>query len=212
MSTNTKYLLAALSLALVKAGEVLSEHSEYFDNEGNYVGPDGGDNGTIIQKPQITPAQIVAATGSDETDSDGLPWDARIHASTKTKTQKGAWTRRKGVDDATFGAVIAELRGGTAPAAPVVPTPTAPVVPTVTAPVVPTVTAPVVPLTPFVQLTDWLAKNTGPGKALSQEWITSTLTSNGMSLPELATNQEAATAFLEAFRGALASMGVAEVA
>lgn len=48
------------------------------------------------------------ATG--ETDSTGLPWDERIHASTKTQTAKGVWKKRKGVDDATMQAVENELR------------------------------------------------------------------------------------------------------
>jgi hypothetical protein len=46
-----------------------------------------------------------------ERDSDGIPWDERIHASTKTRTQAGTWTRRRNTPDATFDAVMAELRG-----------------------------------------------------------------------------------------------------
>ena len=34
-----------------------------------------------------------------DVDSEGLPWDARIHASTKTKTQAGVWKKRKGLSD-----------------------------------------------------------------------------------------------------------------
>lgn len=43
-------------------------------------------------------------------DSDGLPWDGRIHASTRTTTAKGVWKKKKGVDEALTAAVTAELR------------------------------------------------------------------------------------------------------
>ncbi len=43
-------------------------------------------------------------------DSDGLPWDGRIHASTRTTTAKGVWKKKKGVEDSLTNAVTAELR------------------------------------------------------------------------------------------------------
>ena len=43
-------------------------------------------------------------------DSAGLPWDERIHSSNKATTDKGAWRKRRGVQDATVTAVEAELR------------------------------------------------------------------------------------------------------
>jgi hypothetical protein len=46
-----------------------------------------------------------------ERDSDGIPWDERIHASTKSTNKDGTWTRRRNTPDATFDAVMAELRG-----------------------------------------------------------------------------------------------------
>ncbi len=69
-------------------------------------------------------------------DKNGLPWDARIHSSSKGINADGTWRRRKGIDDATVQAVEAELRarGGLAPAAPVaqaappMPAPAAPVI------------------------------------------------------------------------------------
>lgn len=67
-----------------------------------------------------------------ELDVAGLPWDGRIHASTKTKTKPGNWTARRGVDPALVTAVEAELRALMgAPAAPLPPVVlTAPIVPT----------------------------------------------------------------------------------
>lgn len=56
-------------------------------------------------------------------DVDGLPWDARIHSSTRVKNADGRWRARRGVDDTVFDSVVAELRAvmGNAP------TPAAPV-------------------------------------------------------------------------------------
>lgn len=45
-----------------------------------------------------------------ELDIDGLPWDVRIHAGTKTKTAPGAWKKKKGADKAMVEQVIAELK------------------------------------------------------------------------------------------------------
>lgn len=48
-------------------------------------------------------------------DADGLPWDERIHTSTKTKTAKGTWTKRRGgPKGAELAQIEAELRGSTA--------------------------------------------------------------------------------------------------
>ena len=151
---------------------------------------------------QITPQEIVNA----ELDADGLPWDERIHAGSKTRTQKGVWTSRRGLDEAVRDAVIAELRQMD-PAAPVAPiVEAAPVV----APVAPVISIAPAQLTPYSQLVDWIAKNTGVGKSLPANWADEQFAANGMSLPQLATNQELSAAFLDAFRNALKSMGVAE--
>lgn len=66
---------------------------------------------SIQQPADSTPSiQQPAATGG-AIDSAGTPWDERIHASSKQQTAKGIWKRRRGVDDNTFNAVMAELSG-----------------------------------------------------------------------------------------------------
>lgn len=57
----------------------------------------------------------VAATGTH--DSSGLPWDERIHASTKTINKDGTWKKRKGVQQVDVDAVEAELRASSVPVA-----------------------------------------------------------------------------------------------
>lgn len=48
--------------------------------------------------------------GAPDRDAAGLPWDERIHASSKATVADGTWRKKRGVDDATVAAVEAELR------------------------------------------------------------------------------------------------------
>ena len=85
-----------------------------------------------------------------EVDADGLPWDARIHASGKDgkpKNADGRWRQKRGLNDGALKArVEAELRQAMGAAASVTagPTPLAPSLPTTasTTPVVPPPIAP----------------------------------------------------------------------
>lgn len=82
-----------------------------------------------MQPASIPPSAATAPTavpGTVERDSTGLPWDARIHASTKTKVASGAWTAKRNVDPAFKAQVEADLRGLPAPAAAAPAVPVAP--------------------------------------------------------------------------------------
>lgn len=112
----------------------------------------------------LATAQTASPASGVEVDKNGLPWDARIHSSSKSKTQQGVWTRRRGLnDDAMVARVEAELRqlmalpAGAAPLQPgpngTLPLP--PVAPVIPAPVLPPVAAsmPVAPVLPPVVAT-----------------------------------------------------------
>jgi hypothetical protein len=102
-----------------------------------------------------TGAPATPAVTGDESlvNEHGIPWSAEHHASTKTKTQDGHWTAKRGGDKAALVAYNAQFTQS-APAVPAVPaTPAAPVVPaTPSAPAVPALPAipavPVVPVAP----------------------------------------------------------------
>lgn len=70
-------------------------------------------------------------TGAPEFDSAGVPWDARIHASSKATVTDGTWRARRNVDKAVIEAVTAELLGQQQPepAAAPMPMPVMPVMP-----------------------------------------------------------------------------------
>lgn len=64
-----------------------------------------------------------------EVDADGIPWDERIHSSSKAIVADGTWRKKRGVNEVYFGEVVAELQAAqegepTAPPAP--PAPPAP--------------------------------------------------------------------------------------
>lgn len=61
----------------------------------------------VTVDPEPTPTTAIIT--EPELDASGLPWDARIHASSKLKTNANKWKKRKNVDSATYEAVIAEL-------------------------------------------------------------------------------------------------------
>ena len=106
---NTKYLLSAISLALIAAGESFRQSANECADEVQ---------GVLDLK---SPADIPAANAP--LDSNGLPWDERIHSGTKSQNQDGSWKKRKGVADNVVDAVTAELRktypAPTAAAAPI---------------------------------------------------------------------------------------------
>ena len=66
------------------------------------------DSDAAPQEP--APALAPPAGVAVELDSEGLPWDGRIHATTKTKVAKGSWTKKRGADVDMIKHVEAELR------------------------------------------------------------------------------------------------------
>ena len=66
-----------------------------------------GDDSPAAQNDTPPPA----AQNDTELDSEGTPWDSRIHASNKSKIQSGAWRRRRGVEDGEYERVLAEIKG-----------------------------------------------------------------------------------------------------
>lgn len=58
---------------------------------------------------QEQPAEFAAAPG--QLDADKMPWDERIHASTRTMTQDQRWKKKRGVDTQYVKQVMAEVLG-----------------------------------------------------------------------------------------------------
>ena len=89
-----------------------------------------GDFSGFEQEQGFEPATDEPAPQGNgiEVDASGLPWDGRIHASTRSKTVDGNWKMRRGVDDDIVSAVLNELRQtmGLAPTEVVPPTPLTP--------------------------------------------------------------------------------------
>ena len=66
------------------------------------------DDESVVVEPETVPLNL------DTLDAAGCPWDARIHANSKTKLAKtGRWKRIRGSDQAFADKVESELIGGT---------------------------------------------------------------------------------------------------
>jgi hypothetical protein len=190
---NTRYVLTAIAAALIAAGESLQIHAA------DYTGDDTGSTDSMDEPV----GEAVVTDGA--VDSSGLPWHPAIHSSSKKQKADGTWNRRKGVQDVEFNRVAAELRalaaaGTPAPAAAPVAAPTPG--PAIKLPgAAPSIT--LAPPTPYAQLCAWLAANSGEGKPLSTEQVESAFKENGTTLAALAADQEASTAWLNAFKAAV---------
>lgn len=86
--------------------------------------------GTSVPVPPPVPpvdsapsaATVPTGAAGVDLDTDGLPWDARIHASTRGKNKDGRWTAKRNLNDGAFVArVQAELRSVLAIPVPVPP-------------------------------------------------------------------------------------------
>jgi len=71
-----------------------------------------GGTGGEISAEEAFGGDHMAATppAAGERDKNGIPWDERIHSSSKGTNKDGTWARRRNTPDAKFDAVMAELR------------------------------------------------------------------------------------------------------
>ena len=149
-------------------------------------------------------------------DKDGLPWDGRIHSTPARMTQKGLWRRRKGVEDATYDAVAAELRAPAAPpvapappAAPAAPMPPAPPAAPPAPPAPPVPAAPKEP-TPYESFVAWIADHVAKATSgVTEEWVQQALAAYGVEDGKVVNLQNAAPDFIATIRTAIAgALGV----
>lgn len=164
-------------------------------------------NATAAQQADLTappapPAPVTNNFPGLDLDADGLPYDPRIHSSSKVKNKgDNKWKLKRGVDESVVAAVTQELRAllavpvpTTVPAAapPPPPVPVAPPAPDAGAAVVPP--PPVAPAPPppppaaapastdpqnFVQLMGWVGPLSTQGK-LSADTISAVLIAHGV--------------------------------
>ena len=136
------------------------------------------------------PAPAPVAPGGVELDSEGYPWDERIHSGAKSKTQAGIWTRRRNVPDEVYFQIRDQIKAGIPAPAPaaaaIVPPPPVAAPP---APPQPDPGAPVPPgLNPFVGLMRRVAADVGAsryGHDQLKAWISSLGDPSVTTLPQL---------------------------
>lgn len=91
-----------------------------FGKAGNTL-PAGATSTSTAAAPAIGSSQAAAtsAASASDVDADGLPWDSRIHSSTKARNADGRWRTKRNLPDGELERVAAELRAvmGNAPVA-----------------------------------------------------------------------------------------------
>lgn len=146
--------------------------------------------GQAAQTTENVVNPVAQTTETPALDADGLPWDERIHSSSKECVKDGTWRKKRGVADSLVKVVEAELRG--------TPEPTLTVPTELTAVTAVTAPAPAPEMT-FSQLLDGVTKALIAGE-LTQVKINEALDSVGMAaLPHLISH----TNLIPAFRTAL---------
>lgn len=75
-----------------------------------YLGKLLGTAALNVKPIELETALIETSTGMVEIDVSGVPWDERIHSAGRSKTEDGAWRRRKGADEEEYEKVCKELR------------------------------------------------------------------------------------------------------
>lgn len=83
-----------------------------------------GPSGAVSERTGSRPAGTAQtsdgpteSTDLPQADSNGLPWDDRIHSTPATVNADGSWRKRRGVTDEAFAAISAELKGTARPTA-----------------------------------------------------------------------------------------------
>lgn len=139
-----------------------------------------------------------------EVDSKGMPWDARIHSSSKAKVADGSWKYRRRVSDEEVKRVEAELRGpARGDAMDAAALFTAPGI----APPPPLATSEPDLRKEYAQLMIRVAQAKGSGKMTTEE-VTSALAAHGVpSLPMLSTKLDQVSAVAAEIDALIASRG-----
>lgn len=148
------------------------------------------ENGPHLIVPDAPPAPVTE--NSSILDKDGLPWDGRIHATSKGQNTDGTWRLKRGVEKPVIESVTAELkRLMNIPGPQLVPAPPPPPVTAneqaapAPAPSVPAVSDESVARQKYIALVGRASQAVGAGK-LSQEQIKKCLTGIGVeNLPSL---------------------------
>lgn len=67
---------------------------------------------SVFNTPAVPSPETADTASTVEVDKQGVPWDERIHSSSKKKTAKGVWAKRKNLPEGLHETVTAELLSG----------------------------------------------------------------------------------------------------
>jgi hypothetical protein len=129
-------------------------------------------------EPAIVPAPPIL-------DAAGMPWDERIHASTREQNKDGTWRRRRNLPQEIWDSVMAEYASRTASPPPPLIAPTDPGAPYVAPPPPAPMTAVIADLAPPPPMDPAPPPPTGPTLATAMPAITNALQDGRLTLMKL---------------------------
>ncbi len=101
------------NVTLEKTAAYLLSFAKYAGDTLTYLEPEREQDTAIEECENLMDIGEIKSTEVEipavELDHDGLPWDARVHARTKTKTADGRWKLMRGVDKVKVEKVNQEL-------------------------------------------------------------------------------------------------------
>lgn len=105
----------SISLTIPLEYNALTRASDMLHGMAIDLSKEGADTKTTGEVPSNSDAADThLAYGDGELDVDGLPWDHRIHSSSKTQTLPGQWKKKRGVSGEKVVSVEEELRAAMA--------------------------------------------------------------------------------------------------
>jgi len=109
VAESIKEKLPDAFLKLDESGEWVDPTAEPTEEDTEVAGAVGDLDPTVESKFQDALGRAVEAVG--DLDANDLPWDPRIHSSSKAKNKDGTWRYKRGVNKDAVATVEAELKG-----------------------------------------------------------------------------------------------------
>ena len=106
MSHNQREALAGFIISFPRTDDAAQSTEDESSPEKVFTPP------LAIEVPEVSsgPQLVTSSATASNLDKAGLPWDERIHSSSKALTADGLWRKKRGVDDALVAQVESQLK------------------------------------------------------------------------------------------------------
>lgn len=108
MSSNQREALSGFILTYPQIGASEPLPPDVIDRR--KAAPEPEESRSAEEAFSAGPTLVVPQSTASNLDKSGLPWDERIHSSSKALTADGLWRKKRGVDDAKVAEVEGQLK------------------------------------------------------------------------------------------------------